>query len=62
MTTSGMFGHTADRSVGLAYVHHAAGVDAAWLADATWEVEIACERFPCRVALRAPVDTKAVRA
>ncbi|HEX2888753.1 FAD-dependent oxidoreductase [Vineibacter terrae] len=61
MTTSGMFGHTLGRSVGLGYVHHEAGVDAAWLAAGSWEVEIACERFPCRVSLRSPVDTRAVR-
>ena len=36
-------------------------VDAAWLSSGNWEVEIACERFPCRVSLAAPVDTKAVR-
>ncbi len=61
ITSSGMFGHTVGRSVGLGYVHHDAGVDAAWLADGRWEVEIACERFPCRVSLKPPVDTTAVR-
>jgi 4-methylaminobutanoate oxidase (formaldehyde-forming) len=61
ITASGMFGHTVGRSVGLGQVHNDAGVDAAWLADGRWEVEIACERFPCRVSLRPPVDTKAVR-
>jgi len=61
ITASGMFGHTVGRSVGLGYVHHDPGVDPAWLADGRWEVEIACERFPCRVALKPPVDTKAVR-
>ncbi len=61
ITSSGMFGHTVDRSVGLGYVHNSAGVDAAWLASGRWEVEIACERLSCRVSLKAPVDTKAVR-
>jgi 4-methylaminobutanoate oxidase (formaldehyde-forming) len=61
ITTSGMFGHTVGRSVGLAWVHNDAGVDAAWLAGGRWEVEIACARFPCRVSFRPPVDTKAVR-
>jgi 4-methylaminobutanoate oxidase (formaldehyde-forming) len=56
-----MFGHTVGRSVGLGYVHHDEGVDATWLTAGNWEVEIACERFACRVSLKAPVDTKAVR-
>jgi 4-methylaminobutanoate oxidase (formaldehyde-forming) len=62
IVASGMFGHTVGRSVGLGYVSHAGGVDAAWLESGKWEVEIACERHPCRVSLAAPVDTKAVRA
>ncbi|MBM3622339.1 MAG: FAD-dependent oxidoreductase [Alphaproteobacteria bacterium] len=62
IVASGMFGHTVGRSVGLGYVGHDGGVDAAWLAAGKWEVEIACERFPCRVSLAAPVDSKAVRA
>jgi 4-methylaminobutanoate oxidase (formaldehyde-forming) len=62
IVASGMFGHTVGRSVGLGYVSREDGVDAAWLAAGTWEVEIACERHPCRVSLAAPVDTKAVRA
>jgi 4-methylaminobutanoate oxidase (formaldehyde-forming) len=61
ITSSGMFGHTVGRSVGLGYVHNEAGVDAAWLAGGRWEVEIACARFPCRVSLKPPVDTKPVR-
>lgn len=62
IVASGMFGHTIGRSVGLGYVSHDGGVDAAWLGTGRWHVEIACERHPCRVSLAAPVDTKAVRA
>ncbi|MCW5746389.1 MAG: GcvT family protein [Alphaproteobacteria bacterium] len=62
ITSSGMFGHTVGRSVALGYVHNDAGVDAAWLADGRWEIEVACERFPCRVSLKPPVNTNAVRA
>jgi 4-methylaminobutanoate oxidase (formaldehyde-forming) len=57
-----MYGHTVGRSVGLGYVNRKGGVDTAWLNSGKWEVEIACERFPCRVSLAAPVDTKAVRS
>jgi 4-methylaminobutanoate oxidase (formaldehyde-forming) len=57
ITTSGMFGHSIGRSVALAWVHHEGGVDADWLGAGRWEVEIACERFGCRVSLRSPVTS-----
>jgi 4-methylaminobutanoate oxidase (formaldehyde-forming) len=60
ITASGMFGHTIGRSVGLGYVQHDAGIDAAWLASGRWEVEIACERFACQVSLKPPFASKAV--
>ncbi|HJQ57541.1 MAG TPA: FAD-dependent oxidoreductase [Vineibacter sp.] len=60
ITSSGMFGHTVGRSVGLGYVHNDGGVDARWLAAGRWEVEIACERFPCQVSLKPPFASKAV--
>ncbi|MBL8675785.1 MAG: FAD-dependent oxidoreductase, partial [Rhodospirillales bacterium] len=62
ITSSGMFGHTVGRGVGLGHVTRAEGVDTAWLAAGNWEIEIACERHPCRVSLKPPLDTtKAVR-
>ncbi|HMD74543.1 MAG TPA: FAD-dependent oxidoreductase, partial [Steroidobacteraceae bacterium] len=53
---SGAFGHRVGQSLGMGYVHRAAGVTADWLASGRWEVEVACERFPVRVQLHAWYD------
>jgi len=56
-TTSGMFGHTIGRSVGLGYVRRGDGqVTAEWLADGRYEIEVANERFLADASLRAPYD------
>jgi glycine cleavage system T protein len=54
--TSGAYGHTLGRSVGMGYVAHAAGVDAAFLRSGRWELEIATERFAARAQLEPPYD------
>jgi 4-methylaminobutanoate oxidase (formaldehyde-forming) len=59
--TSGAYGHTLGRSVGLGYVTHAAGVDPAFLASGHWELEIATERFAARATLEPPYDPTSVR-
>src|SRR6185503_18652637 len=43
--TSGAYGHTLGRSVGMGYVAHPAGVDAALVRAGRWELEVATERF-----------------
>ncbi|MFQ5985508.1 MAG: FAD-dependent oxidoreductase, partial [Alphaproteobacteria bacterium] len=43
--TSGDHGHSLGREVGLGYVHHEGGVDAAFLESGGFEVEIATERY-----------------
>jgi glycine cleavage system T protein len=59
--TSGAWGHTLGRAVGLGYVTHPAGVDDAFLEAGRWELEIACERFPARAGLAPPYDPKSLR-
>ena len=46
--TSGAYGHTLGRAVGLGFVEHPDGVTDAFVATGRWEVEIACERVPAR--------------
>lgn len=60
-TTSGAFGHTVGRAVGLGYVEGAGGVSDAWVAAGRWEVEVACERVPARAGLRPPYDPQSLR-
>jgi 4-methylaminobutanoate oxidase (formaldehyde-forming) len=59
--TSGAYGHTLGRAIGLGYVTHAGGVDERFLAAARWEVEIACERFAAGAQLSPPYDPKSLR-
>jgi len=55
--SSGMYGHTLGRSIGLGYVRNDAGpATAEWIAAASYELEIATERFPATVSLRPPYD------
>jgi len=59
--TSGGYGHTLGRAVGLGYVSHPAGVDRSLIDGSTWEIEIACERVPARASLDPPYDPKSAR-
>jgi sarcosine dehydrogenase len=60
-TTSAAYGHTLGRAVAMGYVTRAAGVDAAYLATARFEIEIAGDRFAARGSLRAPYDPDGIR-
>ncbi len=52
-TTSGMFGHTLGRALALGYVeNHGAVVEAGFVADGGYEIEIAGERVGAEVTLR----------
>jgi 4-methylaminobutanoate oxidase (formaldehyde-forming) len=55
-TTSGAYGHTLGRAVGLGYVTHPGGVDRAFVDSGSFEVEIATERMPVTPHLRPPYD------
>ena len=59
--TSGAYGHTLGRSIGMGYVRHPAGVDAALVRSGRWELEIASERFAARAQLEPPYDPKSLR-
>jgi 4-methylaminobutanoate oxidase (formaldehyde-forming) len=59
--TSGAYGHTLGRALGLGYVTHPDGVSDAWLTGGRWEVEIACERVRARAQLTPPYDPKSLR-
>ena len=59
--TSAAFGHTLGRAVAMGYVRHPDGVDGALLEGATFELDIAGERFKARAGLRAPYDPQGLR-
>ena len=54
--SSGAYGFTLGRSVGMGYVNHADGVTKERIENADWEIEIACERFRAEASLRAFFD------
>ena len=66
--TSGMYGHTLDASLGMGYVHNAAGIagiagipDADFVLSGQYEVEVACERVPATVSLKPFYDPTGAR-
>jgi 4-methylaminobutanoate oxidase (formaldehyde-forming) len=59
--TSGGYGHTLGTSVGMGYVTHQDGVDAAFVRTGRWELEIATERFPATARLEPPYDPASAR-
>jgi 4-methylaminobutanoate oxidase (formaldehyde-forming) len=59
--TSGAYGHTLGRSVGMGYVTHADGVDAGFVRAGRWELEIAMQRVPAAAHLEPPYDPTSAR-
>jgi glycine cleavage system aminomethyltransferase T len=59
--TSGAYGHTLGRSVGLGYVTHPDGVDAGFVRTGRWELELATERFPASAQLDPLYDPTSAR-
>ena len=59
--TSSAYGHTLGRSVGMGYVAHPDGVDAAFVRAGRWELELATERFAARAHLEPPYDPTSAR-
>ena len=59
--TSGAYGHTLRRSVGMGYVAHPGGVEAGFLRAGRWELEIATERVPAAARLEPPYDPTSTR-
>ncbi len=59
--SSGAYGFTLGRSVGMGYVHHPDGVTKDLIDNASFEIEIACERYPAEASLRSFYDPKGLR-
>ena len=58
--TSGGFGHSVGRALGYGYVRNADGVDAAYVMDGRYELEIASARVPAQVSMVPFHDPKGV--
>lgn len=58
--SSGGFGHTIGKPIGLGYVRRA-GVDEAYLASGAWELEVASERVPCTAGFAPLYDPTNLR-
>jgi 4-methylaminobutanoate oxidase (formaldehyde-forming) len=61
--TSAGYGHTVGASVGLGYVRreNGAAIDAAWLENGRFEVDLAGTRLKSKVSLRCPYDPAGAR-
>ena len=62
-TTSGWYGHTLGRAIGLGYVDagEPGGATREWLLGATYEIEVATQRVPATPTLRPPYDPRGER-
>ncbi|MDF2971008.1 MAG: FAD-dependent oxidoreductase [Microvirga sp.] len=54
--TSGMYGHTVRRALGMGYVEAEEGVTSDFVASGRFDIEIACRRVPAVVSLQAFYD------
>jgi 4-methylaminobutanoate oxidase (formaldehyde-forming) len=59
--SSGGFGHTLGKPIGLGYVRRADGLDRAWLESRHYELEVATDRVPCTLHLAPLYDPKMLR-
>ena len=59
--TSGNYGHWLGGAVGLGYVNNPDGATADFVNSGSYEIEIACERFPAKASLRPFYDPKSER-
>jgi sarcosine dehydrogenase len=59
--SSGGYGYTVGRPIGLGYVRRAEGVDEAWMRAGRYELVVALERRPCRIHLDAWYDPSGER-
>ena len=56
--TSGMFGFTIGRSIGMGYVKNENGATLDFVKSGIYEIEIACKRYSAQAALRPSYDPK----
>jgi sarcosine dehydrogenase len=59
--SSGGFGHTIKKSIGLGYVRHPDGVTNDFVLDGTYELDVATVRYPAAVSLRPLYDPTSSR-
>lgn len=59
--TSGNYGHWLGGAVGLGYVNNPDGATADFVNSGSYEIEIACERFPAKASLRPFYDPRSER-
>ncbi|MFZ1339832.1 MAG: glycine cleavage T C-terminal barrel domain-containing protein, partial [Paracoccaceae bacterium] len=59
--SSGGYGHTVGRSIGMGYVRRAEGVDAEFVRAGRYELEVASERVAAEVHLEPLHDPKGLR-
>ena len=57
-TTGGMWSHTQDRCLSMAYLNNPSGVDQAWLDSGDWQIEIGTRRRPVTPRIRSFYDPK----
>ena len=57
-TTGGMWSHTQDRCLTMAYLNNPSGVDQAWLDSGDWQIEIGTRRRPVTPSIRSFYDPK----
>jgi len=60
-TSSGMWSYTEHRALAMGYVEAADAVDAAYVADGSWEIEVATEPIPATASLRSFYDPRSQR-
>ena len=59
--TSAGWGYTVGKNIGYGYVRSGGGVDDAYLTSGAYELEVACERVPCELQLKALYDPEMKR-
>lgn len=62
LITSGSYGHTLGRSVGLGYVRNEGGVDAGFVLGGKYEIDVAGIRYAARASLKPMYDPHSERA
>ncbi len=61
LTTSGAFGYTLGRSVGMGYVDLPDGADGAWIEEGNYEIQLGEDRFAAQASLRPFYDPTSKR-
>ena len=59
--SSGGYGYTLGRPIGLGYVKNAQGVSEEWALGGMYELVVAQERWPCRISFEPLYDPRGTR-